>query len=321
MAHSPSASAKLSRSCALAAAAAVTLGGCAVTTDRNETPEGSAQVSSPLVGDVIAQFHDFFNTIEVVIARCDWSALSSYPDSSCFVPAGFVTVGGGAEVQGPNGEALGHPGALLVSSFPVFPNYFVAVSKDHVHPYPHRVRAYVIGMRIKDSNGNFLSAAQLRSQMYVVQASTVSTTGNTAALAFLHNSPEYQSTDLLVGGGATVSFPSGAAGQVLYGSHPFGPTNHPTGWFAYAKDHEIPSAGTVIAWAIGMRACPAATNRCFTTQYSSVGATAASTYQNGYSYTLIGGYDEFSVLTSIGGFSGWSGAVRLLAQMIPHADD
>jgi hypothetical protein len=322
MVHSPNASSKISLNCALVAAAAtVTLGGCTMTTERKETPLDLPEVSSPLVGDVIAQYQDAHDTMDVVIVRCEWSGPSSKPDAICFVPEGYVVVGGGAEVKGPNDEALGQPGALLVSSFPVFPNYFVAVSKDHIEPYPHYVRAYAIGLRIKDTSDNFLSAAQLRSQMYVIQATTVSTTGNTAALAFLHNSPEYQSTDLLVGGGAHVSFPANAAGQLLYGSHPFGPTNHPTGWFGYAKDHGIASDGTVGAWAIGMRACPAPSNRCFTTQHTSVGASAASTYQDGYSYALIGGYDQFSVMTSIGGFSGWSGHGRLLAQMIPHADD
>jgi len=325
MVHTLNASAKLSLHCAFVAAAAVTLGGCSAATERNGTPEAVAHphsLSHSQVGEPIGYYHDFFYRVETVLAQCDWVGPSDMPAEQCYVPEGYVAVGGGVEVQGENGEMLGTPGAMLVSSFPAFPNFFVGASKEHLDWYPHKLRAYVIGMRIQDSSGNWLSAAQLRSQMYVVSHATfVPDGGAAAALVNLSSAPEYQPGDLLVGGGAAQGFDISDAGRLLYGSQPFGDTSHPAGWIGWSKDHEIASPGTVVAFAVGMRACPAGANRCFSSQYTSVGASAASTYDNGYSYTLLGGDASLFALTSIGGVSGWSGAGRLLTHMIPRADD
>src|SRR5437868_1571437 len=67
----------------------------------------------------------------------------SQPTSGGFQNDGYVTIGGGAAVDGDV-----DPGALLVSSYLEPTSNFtswVAASKDHEFYYPHKLKVYSIG--------------------------------------------------------------------------------------------------------------------------------------------------------------------------------
>src|SRR6185503_15872223 len=134
-------------------------------------------------------------------------------------------------------------------------------SKDHLLPYSHYLRGYALGMRIRVS-GSFMSASELRSQMYIARKSTQVSGGVVAAVAGLGSSSEFQSDDIMVGGGAGTFAPGESAGQLLYGSLP-AVGGDGRSWVAYSKDHGTPSPTTVTAFAIGMRGCLAGTGKCF----------------------------------------------------------
>src|SRR4051812_24714026 len=122
------------------------------------TPEGSPD-PSPAAGDLGASssgvstvsshdFTDWSGRITVRVTQCDWTLPAQYPSATCPIAQAsptFSLVGGGAEVEG-----LGNPGALLTASYPdINTQSWIVKSKDHGSYYPHRLRAYSIGLQVQ----------------------------------------------------------------------------------------------------------------------------------------------------------------------------
>jgi hypothetical protein len=297
--------------------AAFTFAGCAVPVvhDKEETSSVSSAV-------VTANWQNSDNTLQVTLVQCDWSASSSTPSASCFVPAGYVLVGGGAEIEGES-QIYGagpNPGALLTWSTPNNDlTAWWAVSKDHLYSYPHRIRAYALGMRVGPGNGTFISEAQLRSQMYIYWTQDTLQTGPHFWGAYINSSPNYQPGDLVVGGGAYVSY--SGAGQLLTASFPVwgGEGNTPIGWYARSKDHGISSAGRLTVGMIAMRHCVVGA-RCF---FSTAIRGGAAPTQTGYWTASQGSANGVLLpLTSIGAYGESSnGNGRLLTALVPDPGD
>lgn len=182
------------------------------------------------------QSTDITGALTVRVYRGKWSASSGFPAASVRVESGYVTVGGGAEIEGePN------PGALLITSLPRPDKVaWIAESKHHKYEQMHRIRAYSIGLKISG-----IDVATLKSQVtYTTVTSGVS--GFPTATASIPN----PSQNLLLGGGAAAAPDAvGGAGLLLTGSFP---NSGLSGWTVTAKHHEISSPGTATATAISM---------------------------------------------------------------------
>ena len=96
------------------------------------------------VGQLVNQFTDASGKITVaVFSLKSGSDQSHYHDFACEAPSDMVVVGGGA-------EAVEQPaGALLTASYPNGDlTAWLASSKDHQAPQPHRITCYSIGLKV-----------------------------------------------------------------------------------------------------------------------------------------------------------------------------
>jgi len=161
--------------------------------------------------------------------------------ATCPVEAGFVLVGGGAQVDLESGA---QPGALVTASYPAAGlASWTAKTKDHVELYPHRTRAYAIGLKLAG-----VSEAALRaSAHYLVSPAGSNVNHPTAQVVETDNSY------IVVGGGARANYVG--AGQLLWDSRYLASSPN-GGWFAASRDHWTANPGTVTAFAISIPRCP-----------------------------------------------------------------
>jgi hypothetical protein len=208
---------------------------------QNES-ETMGDAASPLTGvdcdhntyDACYEQTDSTGSISIRLYACKFSSVLNKPSAFCPVEADRALVGGGAEVEGSPS-----PGAMLVATFPSSQTW-VAISKDHIYPNPHRVRAYAIGLRLAN-----YSVAQLKSVITLTQATSPYAAGPAGAVALLPQG------HVLLGGGALAGWNNGP-GQLLTTSTPTA-----AGWVAKSKDHIQSSVGGVSAITISMPSCPA----------------------------------------------------------------
>jgi hypothetical protein len=260
--------------------------------DLNITALDASAIASLYPRPAVRDFTDASGAVTVRIATCGWSAAVPHPDASCSVDADFVLVGGGAEVEGE-----GNPGGLLTASYPSSDlTTWFASSKDHQRSFAHRLRAYTIGLRL-----NGVPAATLRSLISLSQATSV-TAAHPSVVASVP--PGFN----LIGGGARANYSS--AGQLLTTSRPAGGQ-----WLASSKDHGISNAGTVTAFAIGI---PSGVIPGFGTL--DVVASSVSSFSSGGYRSVSLATPPGWVLTSVGGDAQYSGAGRLLTDLLPFSD-
>jgi hypothetical protein len=114
---------------------------------------------------LIQTWTDSSGRVETRIYECLTPALAQHQSLGCQVEQDFVLVGGGAYADYGTGT-----GALLWESRPLDKNLFtwVASSKDHKAPNPHRLYVYAIGMRLKASTGGYVPRANLASMFKVI---------------------------------------------------------------------------------------------------------------------------------------------------------
>jgi hypothetical protein len=261
-------------------------------TDAEETV---ASIESAVV---LGSWSDSTVTIFVSLHVCSWVGPAQANVATCAVSPSQVLVGGGAEIEG-----NGSPGALLTGSYPDQGGgltTWVAESKSHSVSYPHRLRAYALGLTLEG-----LTASQLRANMFqgFVTSTTASHPSTSAGVA---------SSRILVGGGARALF--GGAGQLLTRSYPdFSGAS--LRWFAGSKDHGTGDPGTVRAYAIGINRCPAGyVGGCLK---SSVAFECLFNHGGGYQSALRSGVGPQHAMVSIGGEAYWNGNGRMLADLIP----
>jgi hypothetical protein len=244
----------------------------------------------------LPDYTDASGRVHLRITIGAWSGYSSAPTATVQVAPGYVLVGGGAEIDG-----QGNPGALLTASYPdPYLSVWTAKSKDHMHAWSHRIRAYAVGMRVDglsdriDANGQplILSYVRLFGPVQSASAQHPSVTGVIGVPG--------QNWSIIGGGASTIYR---GAGVMLTGSYP----PNPWQWTAEAKDHEVADSGWVLSYPIGVR----------TDAIPNVGHLATSYSTNdGMSY---GGAFNISTATPygyattcVGAQTQWNGYGRML---------
>jgi len=244
---------------------------------------------------------DATGRVEVQIARCDSGAYRTGSISKgCSVDSEYVLVGGGAEVDW-QGD-----GALLWESRPQDTNNngagltWLASSKDHVVPAHHRLFVFAVGLRLKRTDGTWMSHAALKNFVkYRAEGPSPQDEWPTVSC-------DAPTGTVLVGGGARAE--QIGNGMLLWASHPESRTR----WYAGAKDHLLPVRATVNAYCIGIQ--PTIPNfgtlsieQVNPSDWVAQGTGAASS-------NVSTGY----VPTSYGGRSEWEGSMgRMLYAMAP----
>jgi hypothetical protein len=256
-------------------------------------------VSQALVTKLSSQT-DGSGLVTVNLYVCDWSAAEAHPSATCTVPSTDALVGGGAEVEG-----NAAPGGLLIASYPSSTRTWAVGSKDHVDSYPHRVRAYALGLQLSGVSGS-----QLRAQMTINSAR-----GEAGALseAYATDAP---ADSILVGGGARTTYTW--AGHLLVDSEPYTSFIELKGWAAISKDHNASDqSGYVRAYAIWLPRCPAGfSGGCL----QNVPRVNDKKNVSGYvTNSLNRDSNGAFAVTSVGGWAslGGAGAGRLLTDLYP----
>jgi hypothetical protein len=158
-----------------------------------------------------------------------------FHDLAAEVEPGMVVVGGGATAaESPNG-------ALLTASYPNDSrSAWLASSKDHRLPNPHRLTVFAIGMRV---NSPDMPRARLLQNLVYARVTSPSANHPRATA----RTPE---DFTLLGGGFRANWPPGA-GNLATGSFP-DDIDTTTNWSARSKDHITPSPCTIDVWSIAL---------------------------------------------------------------------
>jgi vibriolysin len=232
---------------------------------------------------------DASGKVSVRMYMCKESVAGSTVAGVCPVEADRVLVGGGGQES-----TFGANGSLLTHSAPSGKagGNWIAISKAHVYPDVHKVRAYAIGLKLTGFSASQLAAA----------VQTVTVTSPVAAHPGVVAIPP--SGTILLGGGAYTN----NADQLLTGSVPTA-----GGWVAKAKEHIIPNHGTVTAIALSIPACPAGLGYCIE---SKVGPASGNSAPTGY-HTQTANAGGTSPVISIGGDAFSGGPGRMLVSLYP----
>ncbi len=248
--------------------------------------------------------------IQVRIYECKSAFVGHAGARVCLVESDRVLVGGGGTVDG------GDPniGALLTQSFPVSGSLggaagggWAVSSKDHIYSNPHNLKAYAIGLKLKDSNGVPYLASRLAPFVHVTTANS-SASGNLAAAAAVAVTPLVSGAstrEVMLGGGA-----SPTSGQLLTAVLPTA-----AGWVAKSKDHLASSPGTITAYTISMSPCPTGLGYCLAQDITIVSGASASGYHNQNAFVSTPGN---AVMIAVGGSANYNGSGRMLVALIPQ---
>lgn len=217
---------------------------------------------------------------------CSWSGSTARNRKACTVDSDFVLVGGGAEIRDD-----GQPGALLTGSYPDGDSWW-AESKDHVASYPHRTRAYAIGLRLAG-----LTKSQLQQSVTTVARAM----GPTAHPSIKFVPPAGQ---LILSGGAQTQYVG--SGQLLTTS-----TLSGTGWIAASKDHVQSDPGYVTVYVTTIKDRPTGSSIRLATDY-----TVSQSISSGGGYRSVTTINvDDSLVTGIGAAA--IGTNRLLTDAFP----
>lgn len=158
----------------------------------------------------------------------------------------FVLIGGGARVTNASDSSDG-VNALLTASYPkddgTF-STFVAESKDHLSPYPHKLWVYAIGMKLHDFSKVPLDPYGVKLHMKITK--TLSTLAQHPSSTTCGGNDGYQR----LSGGARVIWQN--PGNLLTQSAPPNFGNGPC-WMAKSKDHEKASLARIESYSIWIK--------------------------------------------------------------------
>jgi hypothetical protein len=253
--------------------------------------EGDEELSTRTSALTSTPYVDSTHTVSVEVKVCDWSAVAEHPSAFCTVSANSVLIGGGAEVEG---SAPG--GGLLYASFPVGKTSWLAISKDQVTPYAHRIRAYAIGLGLAN-----MDQATLASMVTVTQVQSAVSSRPTATVTVPQG-------HLMLSGGGSVA--GNGAGLLLTESYP----SSATSWTVSGKDHQIPDTGVATAFVISIPACLNGqwSGGCLVTNT----AFATSSVSTGYGMATANTAAGY-VPAGVGARAHWSTYGRLLTDSFP----
>ena len=196
---------------------------------------------------------------------------------SCQVEPGFLVVGGGAYADYGTGS-----GALLTESRPLDWNLntWVASSKDHMRSCLHTLHVYVIGMRLKKSDGTYMSDYDLWNYSYMdTKTGSISSYPQSVVTAIY---------PIVTGGGARTNW--SGAGNLLIRSAYLG-----SQWAGQGRDLSVVDRTTVTSYIISFkRSIPGVGNFAVNSISQSVNTpanfvgTAASSISSGSVLTGLG---------------------------------
>jgi hypothetical protein len=233
------------------------------------------------------------------VYQCGWSAYSTTTNSAtCSVPSGYVLTGGGAEIDGENSP----PALLTGSTFSQSPNlktWLATSSAPLGASIRHRIRAYAIGLKIKN-----VSESTLRNSMQLIW--TIGGTSVSHPSVTIWNEGYGQTI-----GGGVIQYQS--PGQFLTRSLTIPTLEY---WWAESKDHGTSKPGDLQAYILGMPQ-----------QFPKVPYVLRVDVVD-HCLTDSGAYEvthfdtpktDPGVLVSIGADNTYNGAGRMLADMYPTA--
>jgi hypothetical protein len=272
---------------ALACAAVVGCGG----EPGDMADEDVSARTSPL--SATSTYVDESQTVTVTVTVCDWSAVAAHPQTTCSVPSGMVLIGGGAEVEG---SAPG--GGMLIYSLPATKTMWMAGSKDQVTPYPHRIRAYAVGLALAGMD----------------QGSVANLVTITRAKSGESRQPTVTATipagHVMLSGGGAVSSANNGAGLLLTESYPSSRTQ----WTVSGKDHQIPDSGVADVAVISIPSClnGQGAGECVFSTFTTAQTTVSTGYGTATAITPSGW-----VPAGAGARATWSTYGRLLTDVFP----
>jgi vibriolysin len=292
------------------------LQGCTMESGSAESSDeqGVGQISSainppcdPAVYDsCTAEDDDWSGTVHTAIFTCKFTNSSPAGSGSnvattvCSVPEDYALAGGGAEVQG-----FAQPGALLTINYPATQQTWLAQSGDLAVSFPHRLRAFAVGLRITG-----LTGAQLRGLITLTTVTTPTGTASSGAALI-------PSGHVLLGGG--VFAPSGQ-----YVSHSFPISNASNAfWVGAFLNSVFPNPGSGTVRAISLPGCLPQLGPCTNPpsgvpfRLTSQAFLNSSTNGTGYRVASAGNSDLNAVMTAAGGATASTNPGRILTQVIP----
>lgn len=238
---------------------------------------------------------DASGAVTIQIWECVASSkVAGLQSITCTVGSGFVVIGGGAA------DVWDAPEALLWESRPdSVNNRWIASSKDHLSSAAHQLHVYAIGLRLRKTDGTFMSTTELRS--HIQYTSTTSSSGSNPSTSCT------PSGKLLIGGGARANWTG--VGQLLTQSYPLNGS-----WIAASKDHLQADPATVTAYCVGIDSNISGFDTLIAT-YQSFGTASSggsSTVSKTFSSTV-------GVVSCYAGSAFWDGHVggRMLYRMSP----
>jgi hypothetical protein len=243
---------------------------------------------------LLGTFHDSSGKVTVsVFERTAGSPQQHFYDYAASVSDDMVAIGGGA-------EATNVPwGALLTASYPNQEfSEWRASSKDHVHPNPHKLKVYAIGLKIQGMNRQ-----QLLEHVRVFRADS-DVAHHPECYATLN--PEYA----LIGGGFNVNWRDFNinGGNLATASFP----QNSFSWKSRSKDHGVSSVAIVTSYAIGIkRSLPVGNVEVAINQVTSGNANHP---------TATVGLPEGFALTGVGAEAHWLTQGSLLWRLRPTTE-
>lgn len=252
------------------------------------TPRRCGRSGHPVADKILQQTDASGKVTTAVFRRQSPTREAHFTDFEVGVDPDMVVIGGGA-------TGVEEPwGALLTASYPNSARTgWLASSKDHESPSPHRLVGFSIGLKIEGLS---------RDQLLANLSFTWRTSDPAAHPA---GSACVPAGFTLISGGFRVNWQPGA-GNLATASFP----EHEDVWTARAKDHLFPSPGTIDSFSIGLRTQLPDIGRVERGVSSNISRLAA---HPSVSETLVSGF----VLTGIGAEVRFTGPGSLLWRLEP----
>jgi len=249
---------------------------------------------------------DWSGKVNIQIVECVSPPSTGSISLGCSVSSEYVLIGGGAQ------DVYTGWGAMLWESRPQDINdsgtgtTWMASSKDHVNASSHTLTTWAVGLKVKKTNGAWMSHAALKAFVhYTFRSSSQSSRPSKTCIV-----PD---GSLVIGGGARSNYTGW--GQLLTDSYP----QNQTTWYAAAKDHVKPDSATLNVYCIGITPTIAGVGTLV------VGPPLSSSdFTNsgvGTAANNITGSPNKSVVGCYGGRASYNGWGRMLFRMAPGDGD